>query len=106
MSYRFMRIIVFFDLPTLTSEERRSYTKFRKSLIKDGFIMMQESVYTKIALNSTAADLIKNKVRKYTPSNGLVQLLCITEKQYSNMEYLAGVKDTKCIDTDSRLVIL
>ena len=47
MSYRFMRILVMFDLPTETSEERRDYRKFRKNLIKNGFIMMQESVYVK-----------------------------------------------------------
>lgn len=48
MSYRFMRIIVMFDLPVVTSAERQEYTKFRKFLLKSGFIMMQESVYTKI----------------------------------------------------------
>ena len=46
MSYRFMRIIVFFDLPTETALDRKNYTKFRKFLIKDGFIMLQYSVYT------------------------------------------------------------
>ena len=40
-----MRILVFFDLPVTTGEERRAYTKFRKFLIKDGFLMLQESVY-------------------------------------------------------------
>ena len=43
-----MRIIVFFDLPTETNEDKRAYRHFRKALIKDGFIMMQESVYTKL----------------------------------------------------------
>lgn len=56
MSYRFMRIIVMFDLPTVTQAERQEYTKFRKFLLKSGFIMMQESVYTKIALNTPTAD--------------------------------------------------
>ena len=44
MSYRFMRIIVFFDLPTETLEDKREYRKFRKMLIENGFVMMQESV--------------------------------------------------------------
>ena len=44
MSYRFMRVFVFFDLPVAGLENRRNYTKFRKFLIKNGFIMMQESV--------------------------------------------------------------
>ncbi len=47
MSYRFMRMIVFFDLPTKTTADLREYRKFRKLLITNGFVMMQESVYTK-----------------------------------------------------------
>ena len=62
MSYRFMRIIVMFDLPVVTSVERQEYTKFRKFLLKSGFIMMQESVYTKIALNTSVADGIMQQV--------------------------------------------
>lgn len=62
MSYRYMRLIVMFDLPTLTVEDMRSYRDFRKFLIKNGFMMMQESVYSKIALNQSMANLITNKV--------------------------------------------
>ena len=50
MSYRFMRVLVMFDLPTETAENRRNYTKFRKYLIKSGFMMMQQSVYVRLAL--------------------------------------------------------
>ena len=50
-----MRVIVFFDLPTESLDDRREYRKFRKFLVKKGFLMMQESVYSKIALNQTAA---------------------------------------------------
>ena len=66
MSYRFMRVLVMFDLPTETSENRRNYTKFRKYLIKSGFMMMQQSVYVRLALNQTNAkgmiDSVKNIV--------------------------------------------
>lgn len=40
-----MRVIVMFDLPVLTAQERRDYTRFRKHLLKNGFLMMQESIY-------------------------------------------------------------
>ena len=53
MSYRYMRLLVFFDLPTITSLDKKEYRQFRKFLIKDGFIMMQESVYSKLALNQS-----------------------------------------------------
>ncbi len=101
-----MRVIVFFDLPTLTSKDRREYRRFRKFLINEGFIMMQESVYSKIALNNTTASLIKNKVRKNKVKNGLIQLMIVTEKQYSGIEYIAGESSTKVVDNTSRMVVL
>lgn len=51
-----MRVIVFFDLPTDTAKDRRNYNKFRRNLINDGFIMLQESVYSKLALNGSIAN--------------------------------------------------
>ena len=55
-----MRVLVFFDLPVITAENRRAYVKFRKFLLKNGFLMLQESVYCKLALNGTAVN--SNKI--------------------------------------------
>lgn len=101
-----MRVIVFFDLPTETLENRSAYRSFRKFLTKKGFLMMQESVYCKLALNTTVADAIVKSVRSNKPKEGLVQLLVITEKQYSRMEFLVGSAQNTVIDTDERVVIL
>lgn len=106
MSYRYMRILVFFDLPVLTSKERRDYRQFRKFLIKSGFMMMQESVYCKLVQNSTMADSIVENVKKNRPSDGLVQMLKITEKQYSKMEFIVGSSISEVLDSDERLVVL
>lgn len=106
MSYRYMRILLFFDLPTQTSKQRYNYSKFRRFLIKEGFIMCQYSVYTKLVLNNTVSDLIKIKVRKNSPSEGSIQMLTITEKQFSNMEILLGNTQEKVEDSTDRLVIL
>lgn len=64
MSYRYMRVLVLFDLPMVSAQERRIYSKFRKYLIKNGFLMLQESVYCKMALNQTAASSIMDGVKK------------------------------------------
>lgn len=106
MSNRFMRVIVFFDLPTLTVLDRKEYIRFRKFLLKQGFIMMQESVYSKIAMNGTSANLIKERVRKETPNDGLVQMLSITEKQFASMEYLVGKPQKTIVESTDRMVIL
>lgn len=46
-AYRIMWLFVFFDLPTNTKTERRHAVQFRKALEKDGFTMMQYSVYVR-----------------------------------------------------------
>ena len=106
MSYRFMRVMIFFDLPTDTIADRREYTRFRKYLIKTGFVMMQESVYSKLVLNQSAVRPVTDGIRKNRPPRGLVQMLCITEKQYAGMEYLVGSGESDVLTTDERFVEL
>lgn len=101
-----MRILVFFDLPITTLENKHSYRDFRKYLLKNGFMMMQESVYCKIALNAVAASAIVNNVKLNLPSDGLVQLLTVTERQFSRMEVLVGEAHNEVLNSDERLVIL
>lgn len=106
MSYRYMRLIVFFDLPTESYTDQKEYRKFRKMLIKSGYIMMQESVYCKLALNNSIVNSEKQKLIKNKPPKGIVQLLVITEKQFSQMEFITGKKGNSIVDSDQRLVIL
>ena len=101
-----MRMIILFDLPTLTYNDMVSYRRFRKFLIKNGFIMMQESIYTKLCLNGSAAKCVIDNIKKNKPEKGLVQLLTVTEKQYANMEYLVGSNTGEYLSTTERLVVL
>lgn len=101
-----MRVLVFFDLPVLTSENRRAYAKFRKFLLKSGFMMLQESVYCKLALNGSIVHTIVDNVHKNKPEEGLVQILTVTEKQYANMDIVVGKMKSEILDSDERLVIL
>ena len=101
-----MRLIVFFDLPVLTVTNRRDYYLFRKFLIKSGFLMMQESVYCKLVQNNTAAESIIENVKKNKPEEGLVQILRVTEKQYSKIDFIVGERSDNVIDTDERLIFL
>lgn len=98
--------MVLFDLPVVTPENKRNYARFRKFLIKSGFIMMQESVYTKLAPNSSVASAIVDNVRKNKPPEGLVQMMTITEKQYSKIEFVVGSGQKKILESDERLVII
>lgn len=106
MSYRYMRIVVMFDLPMKTSSDIREYNRFRKFLIKSGFLMMQESVYCKLALNTTVADSVIANVRNNKPEHGLVQAFTLTERQFSKIEYITGKSNSDVLNSDKRLVIL
>ena len=92
MINRFMRIIVFFDLPVVTKKQRKTYAQFRKFLINSGFDMIQFSVYARITRNSDDAKKYIALVDKNKPPEGSVRVLSVTERQYSSMILLVGEK--------------
>lgn len=75
MSYRYMRMILMFDMPTETVEERKAYRKFRKFLLSEGFIMHQFSVYSKLLLNNTANNAMIGRLKVNNPKKGNITLL-------------------------------
>lgn len=89
---KFMWIFVLFDLPTKTKKERRKYTDFRNFLLKDGFIMMQFSVYSRICKGDDSVETHKKRVKEHLPPKGNIRMLSITDLQYSKMETLVGQK--------------
>lgn len=101
-----MRILLFFDLPTDTAKDRKTYAKFRKLLINEGFVMMQESVYSKLVLNNSVAKSVKEVIYKNKPPKGIIQMLTITEKQFNSIEYVIGKKGNSVINDTERMVIL
>ena len=106
MRTRFMRIMVFFDLPVTSEKNRKDYATFRKSLIKNGFVMMQNSVYSKVALNPSVDKSVKDKIHKIKPPEGLIQVLVITEKQFASIEYILGEHSSNVVEDTERLVVL
>lgn len=102
-----MRMIVFFDLPVETAAQRKAYRLFRKFLIKEGYLMLQESVYAKLVTNDGTAEAAVIRLRKNRPPHGLVQVLKVTEKQFSTMVYITGNRDTYDeMDTMEEFVVL
>lgn len=106
MSYRYMRMILMFDMPVDTSEERKTYRKFRNFLINEGFVMHQFSIYSKLLLNNTANNAMIERLKANNPKKGNITLLTVTEKQFSRMVYLNGDCNTSVANTDSRIVFL
>lgn len=102
-----MRLMVFFDLPVETAANRKEYRQFRKFLIKEGYLMLQESVYAKLVTNDGVADSAITRMQKHRPKNGLVQVLKVTEKQFATMIYITGSRESYDeVDTMEELVIV
>lgn len=99
-----MRLLLFFDLPMETSKNRHDYAVFHKYLIKNGFIMMQKSVYSRLVVNNGTSQAIKEKVAQNLPPEGIVELLEVTENQFSRIEYLVGEKQTLVEDSMDRII--
>ncbi len=92
--YRIMWILVFFDLPTETKKERKAYAKFRKDLINDGFTMFQFSIYLRHCASKENAEVHIQRVKNCLPNLGQIGILCITDKQFGNMELFHSKKST------------
>jgi len=106
--YRFMRLLLFFDLPMNTKSERRAYSRFRKYLIGNGFTMVQFSVYAKIFPNRSSLDTYMMSLRQNLPKEGSVRAMAVTEKQYNNMFLLVGDKtlNEESLKTDTMAWII
>lgn len=86
-----MRIIVFFDLPVGRSRERKAYSRFRKFLLKDGYTMLQYSIYSRICNGEDGVRKHMRRLNEHIPRvHGAIRALKVTEKQFENMDILLG----------------
>lgn len=81
---------MFFDLPVTTPSQRREATRFRNFLLKDGYYMLQFSVYVRICNGMDAVNMHRARLMNRVPPDGSVRLLTITEKQYESIELVLG----------------
>ena len=104
---RYMRLILFFDLPVETAKQRRAYSHFRRWLLKNGYLMIQESVYSKLAIDGHMVDSLLMRLCENRPPEGLVQVLKVTEKQYAGMANIVGnAVESNAIQTMDTLVVI
>jgi len=90
--YRIMWVLVFFDLPTETKKDKKDYALFRGNLRKDGFTMFQFSIYVRHCASMENAEVHIKRVKSFLPKFGHVGILCITDKQFGNIELFYGQK--------------
>jgi CRISPR-associated protein Cas2 len=88
--YRLMWMFVLFDLPVGTKKERRLATKFRQSLLDQGFEMSQFSVYLRFCAGKEQAEAHTKRVEQAVPPTGKIHIVYITDKQYENIVSFDG----------------
>lgn len=98
-----MWLFVFFDLPVTTKKQRKEATRFRKSLEKDGFTMMQFSVYTRFCGSKESMEVHIKRVKIMIPELGKTSILKVTDKQYSEILNFWGKEKKALPDTPLQL---
>lgn len=102
-----MKLLCMFDLPMVEKKNLREYRKFRKNLIKKGFVMMQFSIYVRTCVNREYATKEIQEIKKICPKEGNIRLLCVTEKQYNDIEIVVGTKNLReRLGTQTGLIII
>lgn len=102
----FMRIIVFFDLPVTTKAKQKAANQFRQFLLKDGYQMLQLSVYTRIVRGRDSSEKHNKRLKANLPEEGSIRCLEVTEKQFAGMDILLGEKkiQEKTVNADQFLL--
>ena len=89
-AYKGMWLFAMFDLPVTTPRARRDYTRFRKLLIREGFSMLQYSVYARYYASEERTLAQRRRLRESLPPKGQVRLLAVTDRQFGKMEVFLG----------------
>ncbi len=98
-----MWVFVFYDLPTDTKRDRRNISLFRKNLLKDGFAMLQYSIYIRHCNSRENAEVHIKRVKHSLPPKGEVIVFSLTDKQFGMMEFFRGSKEAPKPDTPQQL---
>ncbi|MFZ5637802.1 MAG: CRISPR-associated endonuclease Cas2 [Pseudomonadota bacterium] len=84
-AYRLMWVLVMFDLPVDTPEQRKAATDFRNDLLDLGFERCQYSVYLRFVEGREQATTTTRRVELVLPPGGKVYVLYFTDKQYAGI---------------------
>lgn len=104
--YKGVWLFVLFDLPVVETEEKRRYVRFRNHLLRDGFTMLQFSVYARYCASEEASEVHRKRARTAIPPEGSVRLLAVTDKQFAKMENFLGKKHRPPEEPPDQLMLL
>ena len=83
-------MIVAFDLPVLTKEQRKVATKFRKYLLNDGYMMIQFSFYARPTVTLSRMKTHLRRLKYNLPPEGSVRSIYVTQAQWERAYIIHG----------------
>jgi CRISPR-associated protein Cas2 len=102
-AYRIMWVLVMYDLPTETKKQRKAAARFRKNVMEDGFTMFQFSMYIRHCNSRENSEVHIKRVKNLLPEEGHVGIMCITDKQFGDIELFRAAKPVEKPDTPQQL---
>ncbi len=100
-----MWLFALFDLPVETSQDKREYVLFRTELLKEGFTMIQYSVYARYFGSEESAEVHRKRIKEALPPDGHVRLLGVTDHQFGKMEIYFGKKRVPVEEPPTQLAL-
>jgi CRISPR-associated protein Cas2 len=90
MRYDIMWLLVLFDAPASSVEEKKAHTRFRNYLLRLGFTRLQWSCYARAYTHEKANEGDRAAIEKATPRGARVRLLTVTDMQFERMTCIDG----------------
>lgn len=100
-----MWVMVCFDLPTVSKDDRHNYAIFRKFLQSDGFTQLQKSIYVRHCMSVDKAHTHMKRVENHVPEKGNVIILHMTDKEFAAIKIIES-GNTLCKQTDTTQLLL
>jgi CRISPR-associated protein Cas2 len=90
-------LLVSFDLPVGTREQRKRATDFRDFLIDDGYLMVQWSVYARSCVSFARQETHLERLKKNLPPEGAVRAWFVTRAQWERSFVIHGSPATASV---------
>tara|TARA_R110000868_G_scaffold376831_2_gene642019 strand:- start:14972 stop:15277 length:306 start_codon:yes stop_codon:yes gene_type:complete len=100
-----MWVIAMFDLPVKTKKEQKRAAKFRNLLLREGFSMLQFSIYARYCSSEDTGNKFRDHIRQHLPASGNIRLLMVTDRQFGKMDVFHGKTKSKTEQTPSQLML-
>ena len=88
--WRVMWVICVYDCPMIDSGARHDYTVFRKYLLRENFIQLQNSLYIHHFPTLATGEATIIRLRPHIPKGAQVAFFIVTDKQYGMTKEFYG----------------